>query len=122
MKYMIVLCLVSGSLFLTHLSQGQTGADALTQREEPGALGGFSPDLLSKIRALALILQKKMADGQITGGTLQQELQGGDASAVIRGLGPDANRLLEEIKASLQSSYSEESLSLLLQALTGAVP
>ena len=90
------------------------------QRQEPGALSGFSPNLLSKIRALALIVQKKMADGQITGATLQQELQGGDASAAIRGLGPEANRLLEEIKTSLQSNYSEESLSVLLQALMGA--
>lgn len=120
MKYMIVLCLISAGLFLTHLSQGQTGIEGGMQRQEPGALSGFSPDLLSKIRALALIVQKKMADGQITGATLQQELQGGDASAAIRGLGPEANRLLEEIKTSLQSNYSEESLSVLLQALMGA--
>lgn len=122
MKYMIVLCLVSASLFLTHLSQAQTGTEGPTQRQEPGALGGFSPTLLSKIRALALIVQKKMADGEITGATLQQELQAGDASAAIRGLGPDANQLFEEIQASLQANYSEESLAVLLQALTGAVP
>lgn len=120
MKYMIVLSLISAGLFLTHLSQGQTGIEGGMQRQEPGALSGFSPNLLSKIRALALIVQKKMADGQITGATLQQELQGGDASAAIRGLGPEANRLLEEIKTSLQSNYSEESLSVLLQALMGA--
>jgi len=120
MKHIIVLCLVSGGLFLTSLGQGQTGTDDQSLRQEPSVLGGFSPDLLSKIRALALIVQKKMADGQISGSTLQQELQRGDASAAIRGLGPDANRLLEEIKTSLQSNYSEESLSLLLQALTGS--
>ena len=122
MKYTIVLCLVSASLFLSHLSQGQTGTERFTQRQEPGALDGFSPTLLSKVRALALIVQQKMADGEITGATLQQELQGGDASAAIRGLGPDANRLFEEIQASLQANYSEESLAVLLQALTGAVP
>jgi len=120
MKHIIALCLVSGGLFLTDLSQGQTGIDGQSQRQELGALGGFSPDLLSKIRALALIVQKKIVDGQISGATLQQELQGGDASAVIRGLGPEANRLLEEIKTSLQSNYSEEALSVLLQALMGA--
>jgi hypothetical protein len=122
MKYIIVLCLLSGGLSLTSLSQGQTGIDSQGQRQELGALGGFSPDLLSKIRALALIVQKKIVDGQLSGATLQQELQGGDASAAIRELGPEANRLLEEIKASLQSNYSEESLSVLLQALMGAIP
>lgn len=86
-------------------------------------LGHLSPDLLSKIRALAIIVEKKQADGQITDATLQRELQGGDPGAAIRGLGPDANRLLEEIKASLQSNYNEESLSLLLlQALMGSAP
>lgn len=120
MTHIIVLCLVSGALFWTDLSQGQNGIDSPRQQQELGALGGFSPDLLSKIKALALIVQKKIVDGQINGATLQQELQGGDATAAIRGLGPEANRLLEEIKTSLQSNYSEESLSVLLQALTGS--
>ena len=119
MKHIIVICLMSSGLFLTDLSQGQTGIESPSPREELGALGGFSPDLLSKIRALALIVQKKIVDGQLSGATLQQELQAGDATAAIRGLGPEANRLLEEIKTSLQSNYSEESLSVLLQALTG---
>ena len=122
MKHIIVLCLVSGGLFWTDLSQGQTGIDGPNQQQELGALGGFSPELLSKIRALAVMVQKKIVDGQISAAMLQQELQAGDASAAIRGLGPDANRLLEEIQASLQSNYSEESLSVLLQALTGTVP
>lgn len=119
MKHIIVLCVMSGGLFLTDLSHGQTGVEGQSPRQDLGALGGLSPDLLSKIRALALIVQKKIVDGQIGGGTLQQGLQGGDAAAAIRGLGPEANRLLEEIRASLQSTYSEESLSVLLQTLMG---
>jgi hypothetical protein len=122
MKHMILLCLVSGGLFLTTPSQGQIGTDSQIKPQETGVLGHLSPDLLSKIRALAILVEKKQAEGQITDATLQRELQGGDPGAVIRGLGPDANQLLEEIKASLQSSYSEESLSVLLQALIGTAP
>jgi hypothetical protein len=121
MKQMMFLCLMSGGLFLTTPGQGQTGMDSQI-KSETGVLGQLSPDLLSKIRALAVIVEKKLADGQITDAALQRELQGGDPSAAIRGLGPDANRLLEEIKASLQSNYSEESLSVLLQALMGSAP
>jgi hypothetical protein len=51
--------------------------------------------------------------------TIQRELQAGDVGAVIRGLGPDANRLLDELKASFQSHYSEESLAVLLQLFMG---
>jgi hypothetical protein len=69
-----------------------------------------------------MLVQKKLADGQINDATLQRELQGGDVGAAIRGLGPDANRLLDEIKAALQSNYSEESLALLLQLLTSSSP
>ena len=124
MKHMILLCLVSGGLFLTIPipSQGQIGTDSQIKPQEIGGLGQLSPDLLSKIRALAILVEKKQAEGQITDATLQRELQGGDPGAVIRGLGPDANRLLEEIKASLQSNYSEEALSVLLQALMGTAP
>jgi hypothetical protein len=120
MKHMILLCLVSGGLFLTTPSQGQIGTDSQIKPQETGVLGQLSPDVLSKIRSLAILVEKKQAEGQITDATLQQELQGGDASAAIRGLGPDANRLLEEIKSSLQSNYSEESLSILLQVLMGS--
>jgi hypothetical protein len=122
MKHMTFLCLIIGGLFLTSHGQGQTGMDSQIRPQETGVLGQLSPDILSKIRALAIIVEKKLADGQITDATLQRELQGGDPGAAIRGLGPDANRLLEEIKASLQSTYSEESLSVLLQALMRSAP
>jgi hypothetical protein len=86
-------------------------------QQDAGVLGALPPDLLSKIRELAILVQKKLVDGQINDAMRQQELQGGDMGAAIRGLGTDTNRLLDEIKASLQSNYSEESLALLLQVL-----
>jgi hypothetical protein len=117
MKHMIVTCLVSVGLFLNSPSEGQTEMDGRIERQHAGALGALSPDLVSKIQQRAGLLQQRMADGRINDATIQQELQGGDVAGAIRGLGPDANRLLDEIKTSFQSHYSEESLALLLQLL-----
>ncbi|MEP6888319.1 MAG: hypothetical protein ABI945_08340 [Nitrospirales bacterium] len=122
MQYFVVTCLVIVGLCWTSRSHGQTEPQHQIERQDADALGSLSPDLVSKIRELAMIVQKKLADGQISDATIQRELQGGDVGAVIRGLGPDANRLLDEIKASFQSNYSEESLALLLQALTSSSP
>ena len=122
MQYIIVTGLLIVGLCLTSHSHGQTEPHRKIERQDAGALGSLSPDLVSKIRALAILVQEKLADGQINAATLQRELQGGDVGAAIRGLGSDANRLLDEIKASLQSNYSEESLALLLQLLTSSSP
>jgi hypothetical protein len=122
MQYIIVIGLLIVVLCFPNRSQGQTDQTSQVERQDAQALGALSPDLISKIRELAILVQKKLADGQINDATLQRELQGGDVGAVIRGLGPDANRLLDEIKVSLQSNYSEESLAVLLQALTNSSP
>ncbi len=122
MQYIVVTCLVIVGLCWTSRSHGQPEPQHQIERQDAGSLGALSPDLVPKIRELAMIVQKKLADGQIDDATIQRELQGGDVGAVIRGLGPDANRLLDEIKASLQSNYSEESLALLLQVLTSSSP
>lgn len=122
MQYIIVTSLLIVGLCVTGRSHAQTEPHSQIERQDAGVLGVLSPDLISKIRELSILVQKKLADGQINDATLQRELQGGDVGAAIRGLGPDASRLLDEIKASLQSNYSEESLALLLQVLTSASP
>ena len=122
MQYIIVTSLLIVSLCVTGRSHAQTEPHSQIERQDAGVLGALSPDLISKIRELAILVQKKLADGQINDATLQRELQGGNVGAAVRGLGPDANRLLDEIKASLQSNYSEESLALLLQVLTSSSP
>lgn len=122
MPYIVVTCLVIVGLCWTNRSHGQTEPQHQIERQDADVLGGLSPDLVSNIRALAILVQKRMAEGQINDAMLQRELQRGDAGSVIRGLGPDANRLLDEIKTSLQANYSEESLAVLLQALTNSSP
>lgn len=122
MKHTIVTCLACAVLMLTGSGHGQTERVSRIEREYAGVLGSLSPDLISKIRQLALLLQQEMADGRINEATIQRELQGGDVAGAIRELGPDATRLLDEIKSAFQSTYSEESLALLLQLLMSSRP
>lgn len=122
MPYIIVIGVLIVGLCLPGRSHGQTDPNSQRERQDSGGIGTLSPELISKIRELAILVQKKLADEQLNDVTLQREVQEGDVGAAIRGFGPDGNRLLDEIKASLQSNYSEESLAVLLQVLTNSSP
>jgi hypothetical protein len=65
MKHIITIGLVSIGLVLATSSHAQTGMDVQNERQEAGALGALPSELVTKIRELAIIVQKKMADGQI---------------------------------------------------------
>lgn len=120
MQLILIAGLIAFMLCVESPSHGQMQIDDGIGQTHVGALGSLPPDLLSKIQALAALLQQKSAEGKINDVTLSRQLQSGDAAGAIRGLGPDAERLLNEIQASFQSNYSEESLGVLLQSLTGA--
>jgi len=108
--------LFSGLLFCT-VTGAQTGSQELLGGRDPAVMGLLPPDVRPKIQALARILQEHLADGRLSDGGLRRDLQNGNLPAVIQGLGPDAGRLLEEIKASFQANHSEESLMMMLQLL-----
>ena len=110
--------LSTGLLFATASAQN-AGQDSTSGRD-PGVMGLLPPDVRPKIQALARILQENLAGGQLSDSGIQRDLQTGNLPAVIQSLGPDAGRLLEEIKASLQANQSEESLMMMLQLLMGS--
>jgi hypothetical protein len=83
-------------------------------------MGLLPPDIRPKIQALARILQDNLADGKLSDSRVQRELQNGNLPEVIQGLGPEAGRLLEEIKASFQANHNEQSLMMMLQLLMGS--
>jgi hypothetical protein len=114
---MAALSLASAFLFYTP----GWGQDTFHQAGEEGVgqVGGLPSDLLPKIAQLAHILQQNIADGKLNEAQIQRELYQGDLAQVIRNLGPEASRLLDEISASLKGSDGEESLSSLLNGLTG---
>lgn len=120
MKFIFMSGLIALMLCVQSPSQGQMQIDGGIGQPRAGALESLPPDLLSKIQALAVLLQQKTAEGKINEATISRQLQSGDAAGMIRRLGPDAERLLNEIQDSFQSNFSEESLGVLLQALTGA--
>ncbi len=122
MKLVMLACLVVFLMLIQSPSEAQIDVDGRMGQSNAGALGGLPPELISKIQALAVLLQQKTAEGKINDGAIQQHIQSGDAAGAIRGLGPEAERLLNDIKSAFQSNYSEESLNVLLQALMSASP
>ena len=107
-------------LFLCTLGSAQTTTNDSATIADSGGVELLPPDIRPKIQALARILQENLADGKLSDSRIQRELQNGNLPAVIQSLGPDAGRLLEEIKASFQANHSEESLMMMLQLLMGA--
>jgi hypothetical protein len=107
------------SASLQFLNWEYVTAQGLPGGESLGQLGGLPADLLPKLTGLAHILQQQIAEGKLTEAQIYRELYDGDLARVIRGLGPEASQLLDDISASLKGRQSDESLSALLSTLMG---
>ena len=77
-------------------------------------------DVQAKMAQLAQILSEAIQSGRLSDAQIQANLNGGDAPAMIKSLGPEATQLLQEIAAGLKGKYTEEELSMLLGGLIGA--
>ena len=77
-------------------------------------------DVQAKMAQLAQILSEAIQSGRLSDAQIQANLNGGDAPAMIKSLGPEAAQLLQEITAGLKGKYTEEELSMLLGGLIGA--
>jgi hypothetical protein len=109
--------IILGLLALSTIpSYAQSGA---AQQDAAKLLNSMPPDLLSKVRALAQILQQGIKDGQLTDAEIQQGMISGRLAERIKQLNPEAEQLLEEISnASKQGKGpGEESLVPLLEGL-----
>ena len=82
-------------------------------------LRSMPPDLLSKVQALAQILEQGIKDGKLTDAEIQQDLLSGRLGERLKQLSPEASQLLEDITdASKQGrGPGEESLIPLLGEL-----
>ena len=80
-------------------------------------LGDLPPDLQLKIAQLGQVLGKAIQDGRLTDAQIQAALTSGDAAAMIRGLGPQAGQLLQDIASGFKLRYTEEELSAILGGL-----
>jgi hypothetical protein len=87
---------------------------------EPGTvnpLGDLPPDVQVKIAQLAQILSGAIQNGRLSDGQIKATVNSGDVSAMIRGLGPDAAQLLQDVTAGLKGRYTEDELSIMLGGL-----
>jgi hypothetical protein len=116
----ITACVLSSWVLFYTVTAAQTTAQDSSSGREPAVMGLLPPDVRPKIQALARILQENVTRGTLSDSVIQRDLQNGNLPAVIQGIGPDAGRLLEEIKASFQAHHSEESLMMMLQLLMGS--
>jgi hypothetical protein len=96
------------------------GVEPHAHAQTSGALGAIPPALLHQIQQLAGLLQRNVAEGKLSDAQIQSELQQGNLAAVIHGLGPEAASLLEQIKTTLQSNYTELQLNAMLQGFLGS--
>jgi hypothetical protein len=81
-------------------------------------LRDLPPDDLAKIAELAQLFSDAIRNGQLTDAQIKATLNTGDVEALIRTLGPDAARLLQDITTGLKANYSDEQLHQLLGGLT----
>jgi hypothetical protein len=89
------------------------------QQDAAKILNGMPPDVLAKVRALALLLQEGIKAGKLTDAEVQQGLTSGRLADKLKQLDPEAGPLLEEISAATKdgSGYGEENLLPLLGGL-----
>lgn len=83
-------------------------------------LRDMPPDVQAKMAQLAQILSEAVQSGRLSDAQIQATLNGGDAPAMIKSLGPEAAQLLQEIVAGFKGKYTDEELSMILGGLIGA--
>ena len=83
-------------------------------------LRDLSPDVLAKMAQLVQLLSEAVQSGRLSDAQIQANLNGGDAPAMIKSLGPEATQLLQEIAAGFKGKYTEEELNMILSGLIGA--
>ena len=112
----LTIIILGLSTWLAVSSYAQLGGG---QQEAAKILNGMPPDLLTKVQALAQILQQGIKDGKLTDAEVQQGLMSGRLGERLKQLSPEADQLLEEISdASKQGKGpGEESLMPLLGGL-----
>jgi hypothetical protein len=83
-------------------------------------LRDLPPDVQVKLAQLAQILAGAIQSGRLSDAQVKAALNGGDAPAMIRSLGPEAAQLLQAIAAGFQGKYTEEELNIILGGLIEA--
>lgn len=75
------------------------------------------PEVQAKMQRLTEILAQSIKEGRLSDAQIRSQLNGGDAPAMIRSLGPEAATLLQEITEAFKGKYTEDELSAILGGL-----
>ena len=91
-----LVCGVSALLVLPCFAQVGTGDAAKI-------LNNMPPDLFAKVQALALQLQQGIKEGKLSEAEIQQGMMSGHLAEKLKGLNPQAGRLLDEISDAMKN-------------------
>lgn len=116
LTWKLTIIILGLSTWLAVPSYAQLGGG---QQEAAKILNGMPPDLLTKVQALAQILQQGIKDGKLTDAEVQQGMMSGRLGERLKQLSPEAGQLLEEISDASKHGKGpgEESLMPLLGGL-----
>ncbi len=91
----LVACGIALLLALPCAAQMGTG-------EAGKILNNMPPDLFAKVQALAQQLQQGLKEGKLSEAEVQQGMMSGHLAEKLKGLNPQAGRLLEEITDAMK--------------------
>src|SRR5437773_8129923 len=90
------------------------------QTETFQPLRDLPPQVQTDMARLAEILSSAIKSGRLSDAQVQAALNSGDAPAMIRGLGPEAAGLLQDISGGFKEKYTDEELNMILAGLIGS--
>ena len=111
----IAVSLFAATPALAQSAKGEPPADAA------GIINSLPPELHKKLQQLSVLLDQNIKAGKITDAQIQQQLTSGGLERTIRSLGPEANRLFDEINTDMKNGKGpgQDALMPLLGGLSG---
>lgn len=112
MKQDSMWVVLATTLFFASLASAQTAGSILNS---------LPPELYKKMEQLSQMLDQQIKAGRLTDAQVHQELMSGRLEQTIRSLGPEAGRLMDEIKNDMKDGGGpgEAALMPLLGGLGG---
>ena len=112
---------IAVSLFVTTPALAQS-AESNPPANAADILNSLPPDLHKKLQQLSELIDQNIKAGKITDAQIQQQLTSGGLERTIRSLGPEANRLFDEINVNMKNGKGpgEDALMPLLGGLSEA--
>ncbi|BCA54264.1 exported protein of unknown function [Nitrospira sp. KM1] len=98
-----VLWFLIGTMLFTSAPVAAQSTGNHTPANAAGILNALPPDLYKKMERLAQLIDQSIKSGKLTDAQVQQELMSGRLDQTIRGLGPEAGQLMDEIQSDMQS-------------------